>query len=66
MGDELKAMKELEGLREQMDALAEHFEEHGDQLDGTFDADSVVCILVDLMDGRTAEDIIQRNGLDIE
>ena len=66
MGDELKATKELEGLREQMDILSEHFEENGEQLDGTLDSDTIVCILTELAEGRTAADIIDRNGLGIE
>ena len=66
MGDELKATRELEGLKEQMSILADHFEENGDLLDGTFDSDQVVCILIQLAEGRTAEDIIERNGFTVE
>ena len=66
MGDELKATKELEGLREQMDTLSEYFEENGELLDGTVDCDTVVCILTELAEGRTAADIIERNGLTVE
>jgi len=66
MGDELKATRELEGLKEEMDALADHFEENGDLLDGTLDSDQVVCILRDLAKGHTAESIIERHGFDVE
>lgn len=66
MGDEMRATKELEGLREEMDSLAEHFEMHAEQLDGTVDSDMVVYILKGLASGRTAENIIEMYGLDVD
>jgi hypothetical protein len=66
MGDELKATRELEGLKEQMEAIADHFEENGDLLDGTLDSDAVVCILRSLLQGATAEATIERYGFEVE
>lgn len=66
MGDELKATRELEGLKEQMNALADYFEEYGEILDGTWDSDQVVCVLRNLLDGHTSEAIIERNGFTVE
>ena len=66
MGDELKATRELEGLKEQMDTLSEYFEENGELLDGTWDSDTIALILSELAEGRTAADIIERNGLTVE
>lgn len=66
MGDEMRATKELEGLKEELESLAEHFEINGEQLDGTVDSDMVVFILKGLANGRTAENIIERYGLDVE
>ena len=66
MVDEHKATRELEGLKEQMDTLSEYFEENGELLDGTWDSDTIVCILSELAEGRTAADIIERNGLTVE
>lgn len=66
MGDELKATKELEVMKEEMDSLAEHFETYGEILDGTLDADLFVCILRGISNGQTAESIIERYGLDVE
>lgn len=66
MGDELKATRELEGIKEQMDLLAEHLEAYGEILDGTLDADLFVCILRGISNGQTAESIIEKYGLDVE
>ncbi len=66
MGDEMKATRELEGLKEEMAALADHFEEHGEQLDGTLDSDSVVGILRSLLQGARADTIIEGYGFGVD
>lgn len=57
---------ELEGMKREMEALADHFEEHGEQLDGTVDSDSVVGILRSLLQGARADTIIEGYGFEVD
>lgn len=66
MGDELKATKELEGLTEQMNAIADHLENNEDVLDGAVGTEQCVGILRSLLQGATAETIIEGYGLQVE
>lgn len=66
MGDELKAMKELEGLRESMEAIADHLEDNNDVLDGTVDVDTCVGIIRSLLKGATPEAIIMGYDLEVD
>jgi len=54
MGEE-----KLEGLKLEMEKLAEHL----DTLEADIDAEAVADILTDLRDGVTADTIIDRYGL---
>lgn len=58
--------KELEGLKLEMEKLADHFEENGEQLDGTVDSDSIVGILRSLLQGARAETIIEGYGFEVD
>ncbi len=66
MGEEVKATKELEGLREQMTAMADHLEDNEDVLDGAVGTETCVGILRSLLQGATAETIIEGYGLQVE
>ncbi len=66
MGDELKATKELEGLKEQMNAVADHLEDNEDILYDAVDGECAVGILRSLLKGATAETIIEGYGLEVE
>jgi hypothetical protein len=66
MGDELRATRELEGLREEMTAIADHLEDNEDVLDGCVGVAEVVGVLRSLLQGATAETIIEGYGLEVE
>jgi len=66
MGDELKATRELEGLREQINAVADHLEDNEDVLDGCFDVECCVGILRSLLNGATVDTIVEGYGLEVE
>jgi len=51
--------RELAGLKAEMEKLADHL----DCLDADIDAECVADILSDLMNGKTAESIIDQYGL---
>lgn len=59
MGDEMKATRELEGIKEQMSLLAEEME----KLDVDLDSQVVADILTELSEGKRAEYIIERYGI---
>ncbi len=58
--------KELAGMKEEMEKLADHFEENGEQLGGTVDSDSVVGILRSLLQGARADTIIEGYGFEVD
>lgn len=62
MGDEMKATRELKGLKEEMEALAEIL----DGIDTDLDSTVVADIIQELADGKTAEYLVERYGLDAE
>lgn len=66
MGDELKATKELEGIKETIGAIADHLEDNEDILDGTVDVETCVGILRSVLNGATPETIIEGYGLEVE
>lgn len=59
MTNEVSALKELEGLKEEMRALADHLE----ILDVDLDSDVVADVLSELADGKTAEYLIAHYGI---
>jgi pyruvate formate-lyase activating enzyme-like uncharacterized protein len=59
MGDELRATRELEGIKEEMRALAEVL----DSMDVDLDSQVVADLLEDLADGKTSAYIVQRYGI---
>lgn len=65
MGDELKATRELEGLKETINSIADHLEDNGDILDGAVDTELCVGILRSILNGATAETIIDGYGLEV-
>ena len=66
MGEEMKATRELEGLREHMNAVADHLEDNEEQLDGTVSVETTYGILRSLLNGATAETIIEGYGLEVD
>lgn len=66
MGDELKATKELEGIRATLTAVADHLEDNADILDGSVDLDTCVGILRSTLNGATPDTIIEGYGLEVE
>lgn len=59
MGEELKASRELEGLKREMDKLAQHLEADV----GDIESEVVSGILHKLSEGETATSIINEFGL---
>jgi len=59
MGDELRATRELEGIKEEMRALAETL----DSMDVDLDSQVVADLLEDLVDGKTASYVVERYGI---
>lgn len=66
MGDELKATRELEGIKETMNAIADHLEDNDDVLDGAVDVETCVGILRSILNGATPEAIIGGYGLEVD
>lgn len=62
----METEKELEGLKREMLKLADHFEDHSEELEDCMDADTVVGVLKSLLNGATAETIIEGYGLEVE
>lgn len=58
--------KELEGLQREMEKVADHLEEHLEDLDGEVDGELMVGILRSLLQGASAETIIEGYGLEVE
>ena len=58
--------KELEGLKREMTAVADHLENNEDVLEGAVDTDTAYCILRSLLQGATAATIIEGLGLQVE
>lgn len=59
MGEEMRASKELEGMRREMEKLAQHLEADI----GDIESEVVGGILTKLLEGETATSIINEFGL---
>lgn len=66
MGDEHKATRELEGIKETLNAIADHLEDNDDILDGAVDVEVCVGILRSILNGATPDTIIEGYGLEVE
>jgi hypothetical protein len=57
--------RELEGLKREMEKVADHLEDNEDVLDGAVNTDTAYSILRSLLMGKTAEVIIKGYGLEV-
>lgn len=57
---------EFEGLKREIEKVADYIEDHLDSLDNDVDGECAVGILRSLLNGATAETIIEGYGLEAE